>query len=264
MGSSSSNIPGPDAPATLTAGLLDALGIARGDVVSVVGAGGKTTLAYGLAAEARAAGWRVLVTTTTHMGTLAEATTGPVLVEADAAIDLASALAAEGRVTVLGRRIRPDKIEGLAPERVDTLAATPGLDLVLVEADGARGRSLKVPAAHEPVIPASTTLVVVVAALDAIGRPLDAGVVHRLDLVCAAVRAHEGTVIDAALLAAALAHPSSYLSRIPAGARRAVFLNKADDGPALLAAAGIAALLRPAYPLVAAGSARSRRAAVLP
>jgi probable selenium-dependent hydroxylase accessory protein YqeC len=151
----------------------------------VVGAGGKTTLVYALAAEARSNGWRVLVTTTTHMGTLAEATTGPVLVEAEAAIeaDLARALATEGRVTVLGRRVRPDKIEGLAPERVDALAAT--ADVVLVEADGARGRSLKVPAAHEPVIPSSTTLVIVVAALDALGAPLDAATVHRLDLVCA-------------------------------------------------------------------------------
>ena len=45
--------------------------------------------------------------------------------------------------------------------------------VVLVEADAPRGRSLKVPAPHEPVIPASTTLVVVVCALDALGQPLD-------------------------------------------------------------------------------------------
>jgi probable selenium-dependent hydroxylase accessory protein YqeC len=266
VASSSSSTPGPDARPPLTDGLLEALGIARGDVVSVVGAGGKTTLVYRLAAEARAAGWRVLVTTTTHMGTLAEATTGPVLVEAEAAIEeeLVRALATEGRATVLGRRVRADKIEGLAPERVDTLAATPGLDLVLVEADGARGRSLKAPAAHEPVIPASTTLVIVVAALDAIGRALDAATVHRVGLVCAATGAAEGTVIDAALVAAALVRPSSYPSRIPAGVRRAVFLNKADDDSALLSAAGIAARLRPAYPRVAAGSARSGRAVVFP
>jgi probable selenium-dependent hydroxylase accessory protein YqeC len=230
----------------------------------VVGAGGKTTLVYALAAEARSNGWRVLVTTTTHMGTLAEATTGPVLVEAESAIeaDLARALATEGRVTVLGRRVRPDKIEGLAPERVDALAAT--ADVVLVEADGARGRSLKVPAAHEPVIPSSTTLVIVVAALDALGASLDAATVHRLDLVCGATGAAEGTPIGPALLAAALLHPSSYLSRIPAGARAAVFLNKADDDLARAAAASVAAFLRPAWARVAAGSARSGRAAVLP
>ena len=35
--------------------ILRAFGIVRGDVVSVVGAGGKTTLVYRLATEARAA-----------------------------------------------------------------------------------------------------------------------------------------------------------------------------------------------------------------
>ena len=140
--------------------ILAALGIGRGDVVAVAGAGGKTTLIYRLAAEARACGLRVLVTTTTHMGTLDEALTGPVLVEAegDTAAALEEALAREGRVTLLGRRVRPDKLEGLDARRVDALARI--ADLVVVEADGARGRSLKVPAPHEPVIPSSTTVVV--------------------------------------------------------------------------------------------------------
>ncbi len=230
----------------------------------MVGAGGKTTLVYGLAGEARSAGWRVLVTTTTHMGTLAEAVTGPVLVEAEAAIeaDLARALATSGRATVLGRRVRPDKLEGLTPERVDALAGA--ADLVLIEADGARGRSLKVPAPHEPVIPSSTTLVVVVAALDVLGRPLDAASVHRLDLLCAATGAAEGVRVGPALLAAALTHPSSYPSRIGASVRAAVFLNKADDDAAIASAAEIATRLRPTYGIVAAGSARSGRARALP
>src|SRR4029078_5661984 len=126
----------------------------------------------------------VLVTTTTHMGTMDEEVTGPVLVDAERAdtlVALGEALAGEGRATLLGRRLRPDKLEGIAPARVDVLA--PLADLVLVEADGARARPLKVPAPHEPVIPASTTLVVVVCALDALGQPLDEDRVHRVALV---------------------------------------------------------------------------------
>ncbi|HEY3122279.1 MAG TPA: putative selenium-dependent hydroxylase accessory protein YqeC, partial [Vicinamibacteria bacterium] len=49
---------------------MEALGIEARDVVAVAGAGGKTTLVYRLAEEARRCGLRVLVTTTTHMGTL--------------------------------------------------------------------------------------------------------------------------------------------------------------------------------------------------
>ena len=63
--------------------LLRALGLERGGVVSVAGAGGKTTLIFRLAGEARLAGLRVLVTSTTHMGPLPAAARGPVRLEAE-------------------------------------------------------------------------------------------------------------------------------------------------------------------------------------
>src|SRR5688572_20042449 len=97
------------------ASALRCLGIRRGEAVGVAGAGGKTTLVYRVAAEARAAGLTVLVTTTTHMGTLPEAVTGPVLVEEDlGSLDqVRAALASEGRATLLGRRVRADKLAGV-------------------------------------------------------------------------------------------------------------------------------------------------------
>jgi hypothetical protein len=202
-------------------GLLASFGLDGGGVAAVVGAGGKTTLAYRLAAEANAAGLRVVVTTTTHMGTLPEATTGPVLVEEDG--DPRPALA----------------------------------DLVLVEADGARGRSLKAPADHEPVVPGSTTLLIVVAALDVLGAPLDEGRVHRPERVAAATGRAAGAPVDEAALAAALAWPQGYPARKPAAARAAVFLNKVEDAAGWDAAARLAARLVPPYVFVVAGSARS-------
>ena len=243
------------------ASLTAALGVGRGDVLAVVGAGGKTTLVYGLAAEARAAGLSVLVTTTTHMGTLPEAVTGPVLVEGeggDLARDIAAAVAREGRVTVLGRRIRADKLEGLSREQVDGLRSY--ADLLIVEADGARGRSLKVPATHEPVIPASATAVVVVAAVDCLGLPLDEARVHRVALVCERTGAAPGDPVTEDLLVAALSHPQSYPSRVPSGARLVAFLNKADTVAAQEAAEALGRRLRTVYERVAAGSARGGEA----
>ncbi len=244
--------------------ILAALGIGRGDVVAVAGAGGKTTLVYRLAAEARACGLRVLVTTTTHMGTLDEAVTGPVLVEAegDTGAALEEALAREGRVTLLGRRVRPDKLEGLEARRVDALARL--ADLVVVEADGARGRSLKVPASHEPVIPSSSTVVVVVCGLDVLGNPLDEESVHRMELVRAATGVEVGEAVDEDCIAAALRHKDGYPSRIPHRARAGVFLNKAEDQAALAAGARLAVRLIPPYRWVAVGSARSGTVAVWP
>jgi probable selenium-dependent hydroxylase accessory protein YqeC len=237
--------------------LLDCLGIRDGDVVSVAGAGGKTTLLYRLATEARQAGLRVLVTTTTHMGSLPEEVTGPVLLEeeGDHAAGLAEALHREGRATLIGRRIRADKLEGVPPDHVRAHAG--GADVVLVEADGARGRSLKVPAPHEPVVPRATTLFVVVAALDVLGEPLTEDRVHRLELVCSSTGTAVGEAVDEDTVVSCLRHALSYPSRVPPGARAVVFLNKAEGDEAWQAAVRIGRRLVPPYCFVVAGSARS-------
>jgi probable selenium-dependent hydroxylase accessory protein YqeC len=233
--------------------LSAALGVTRG-IVCIAGAGGKTTLLYHLAAVAHAAGRRVLVTTTTHMGRPRDAEGGPVLFRATDD-EVRQALASRGRAMLLGDAVRDDKVSGLPPERVDALSAL--ADLVLVEGDGARRRSFKVPADHEPVVPATTSLLIVVAGLDVLGHPLDDTHVHRLDLVASAAGQAIGTPITEQTVARALSHPRGYLSRVPAGARAAVFFNKAEDENTLAAAARVAAQIRGAYGRAVAGSARA-------
>jgi probable selenium-dependent hydroxylase accessory protein YqeC len=235
----------------VTARLLEAFGLERG-VVAFAGAGGKTTLLFRLAGEAHAAGRRVLVTTTTHMGV--PAGEGAVVHDEHAA---AAALERTGRVTLLGRPLRADKVAGIAPERVDALRGF--ADLVLVEADGARRRSFKIPAEHEPVVPSSTSLLVVVAGLDVLGKPLGEEHVHRWERVAEAAAQAVGSPVTEDTLVRALCARSGYLSRVPPGARSAVFLNKAEDAAVLAAAERIAARLVPPYDLALAGSARAPR-----
>ncbi|MET0554199.1 MAG: selenium cofactor biosynthesis protein YqeC [Vicinamibacteria bacterium] len=237
--------------------LLVPLGIGRGEVVAAVGAGGKTSLLRALAAEAEALGWTVLVTSTTHMGPPRDGES--VLFASDGASDEAvrSALRDRGRATLYGRRVREDKLEGVAPERVDGLAGA--ADLVLVEADGARQRSLKAPAAHEPVVPRSSTLVVVLAALDVLGTAVAGPLVHRPEVVA---RLTGASSVTEEALAACLCHPRSYPRVRAAGRRLAVFLNKVEDEGGGEAARRIGARLCPPYDLVAAGSARGVAARV--
>ncbi len=64
-------------------------------------------------------------------------------------------------------------------KRSSAMAGAP----LLIEADGARGRSLKAPAPHEPIVPPFADLVVSVAGLDVVGMPLDEQYVHRVDRV---------------------------------------------------------------------------------
>lgn len=198
-----------------------------GDVVGIVGAGGKTALLLGLALEARAAGLSVLATATTHMGGLPQAALALVLEsDPDSRQRLDQALEKDRLALLLGERLREDKLKGIAPERVDELRGR--VDLVVVEADGARRRPLKTPRWDEPVLPSRTSLMVVLAGLDSLGQPFTAEVVHRHELAAAQAEAAPGQVIDEALAARILGHPQGYAARRPARARLALFLNKSD------------------------------------
>jgi len=62
--------------------------------------------------------------------------------------------------------------------RIDEIRAIEAVDAVLVEADGARLRPFKAPAAPRPVVPPSSTLLVPVVGIEALGKPLDGSTSH--------------------------------------------------------------------------------------
>jgi probable selenium-dependent hydroxylase accessory protein YqeC len=138
-------------------------------------------------------------------------------------------LAAHGHVLVVGET-EPDtgKAEGVSLELFGSLRAWFPDACLLNEADGSRMRPFKAPAAHEPVIPPATTLVVPVVGADVLGRPLDADHVHRPELVRALSGAAPGAPITPEIVARVVAHPGGGLKGVPAGARVVVMLNKAD------------------------------------
>jgi len=118
-----------------------------------------------------------------------------------------------------------------------------GVDNVLVEADGARGRSLKAPAEHEPVVPPAATLVVAVVGMDVLGKPLGDRVVHRADRAAEIIHAPLGTPLRASHIAVLLAHPEGGRKGVPGTARFVVFLNKVHDEATLSGARAIASRL---------------------
>jgi probable selenium-dependent hydroxylase accessory protein YqeC len=99
----------------------------------------------------------------------------------------------------------------------------------LVEADGAKRRLLKAPADYEPVIPSQADRVVVVAALDALGEPLDERTVHRSEVAARLLRAHLGATITPNLFADLIGHRSGGLKDIPPHAEAVVLLTHWDD-----------------------------------
>lgn len=234
--------------------LSHALRITVGDVVAFVGGGGKTTAMFQLANEL-APQMRVLTTTTTRIFA-AQIKRSPAHVTFDPAQQslaailplLNGAIARHGQVLLIGQADPASgKAFGLSPEIIDTLAASGHFDVILNEADGSRMRPLKAPAAHEPVIPAATTLVVPVVGLDVLGQPLGDDTVHRADLVSWLSGTALGQPLTTGAVAALLSHPDGGLKHIPAHARVTPLLNKVDEkvgggdvgsaGPVRLAAA---------------------------
>ena len=161
--------------------LIESFDIKR-DVVALVGAGGKTTLAFAIAEEVRRSGAKAIITTTTRLG--ADETGGLEVVPPD--IDrIKAALAASGSCLVIGARDE-HKATGVSPQWVDTIWRAQVADVILVEADGARRRRVKAPGPHEPVMPGGATLVIAVMAARAIGGVITE-VAHRPELVASIV-----------------------------------------------------------------------------
>lgn len=141
--------------------------------VVFVGGGGKTTLLQALAQELRQSGKRVVVTTTTHISKPAGCFV------ADGDMETARKMLAEKNIVVAGRDCGDGKLA--AVDAAFFAALQRECDYLLVEADGARGLPLKVPAAHEPVLPQAVDLVVGVAGIDALGKAIGTAC-HRAEL----------------------------------------------------------------------------------
>lgn len=213
--------------------LAEALGVAPGDIVALVGGGGKTTLMYRLAEELAAAGHRVLVTTTTKIYPPLPDQVDWAIADEDDDGRLAHAAGFLRRHAIVAALSGPGpegKMNGVSPAWVERAAAEAGADYLLVEADGAAGRPIKAPAPHEPVIPSCATVVVAVIGLDALGAPLDTEHVHRPERVAALTGLVPGEPLTAEAIALLATHPEGLAKGAPPGARIEYVLNKVD-GP---------------------------------
>ncbi len=130
--------------------------------VTFVGSGGKSSLIEYVAKRGVERGKRVVITTTTKIYA-----TEPYVTLESGRMPEASA---HGPVRV-GQTAEGGKLTGISVEEVERLGSA--FDLVLVEGDGAKGRAIKYPAPHEPVIPPCSSAVCVVAGLSALGRTVE-------------------------------------------------------------------------------------------
>lgn len=200
--------------------LWDAMQISVGSRVSVIGAGGKTTTILTLAEQSERRGLATLVTTTTKM----RSPEMPVILE-EKGQDLDAALRRgfdSHRLLAAGSSISSEgKMLALDPGVICSLRAP---DVIICEADGAAGRSLKIHRPGEPVVPGCTTHFVVVAGLDAVGRRVS-DAAHPSFLSAQHFGVPEDALIEEHQIFESLMEGTSYA---PKRACLTLVLNKAD------------------------------------
>ena len=249
-----------------TGSLKQALGLEPSEVISLVGGGGKTSLMYALAHELEASGKRVITTTTTRILEPAADESSCLIVEEDEGrllVRLKDELSRRGHVTVARLRSDEGKLKGLLPETVDKIVSLKLADYIINEADGAARKPIKAPNATEPVIPISTTLVIAVVGMDALGARLSKETAFRPELITLLSGLPEGGVITGEVMATLLTEAAGIIQYTPQSSRIIPFINKSELVRDAYEVANLAAAIlsrsNPQIKRVVAGSLRAKR-----
>ena len=218
----------------MTISLTDALGAQRG-FVCLVGAGGKKSTMYALAAAHRG---RVLLSSTSHMYPYDRDQVDQVVTLGDPQAPMPAT--GDARVVAVAADIGTTKrVGGLDAQRLREIARERGFDVCVVKADGARARWIKAPGEYEPVIPGFATTVIPVVSVKVVGRPLDDRIAHRPERLTALLGIAPGAPIEAGHVSALLSHPRGALQGV-GQARVIPLINMVDDDELHAIARGIA------------------------
>jgi molybdenum cofactor cytidylyltransferase len=213
------------------------IGIKPGDVVSLVGGGGKTTTMYHVAGELVKTGLKVIITTTTHIAPPDEPYAILYTKELN---EIVYALEKDNPV-IVADRLENERVCGVDPVWVSELSRV--ADVILVEADGSRSRPFKAPHDHEPVIPPSSTIVISVVGAEAAYKPLTEEWTHRTERISEITGLKAGEIITPGIIARVLLHPMGGMKGVPENAAFIPLINKADTGEYIKAASEISSCL---------------------
>jgi len=211
--------------------LIESLGLRDREVISLVGAGGKTTFMFRLARELVVAGRKVVTTTTTKIWEPSSEETPCLLVHPEEEELKRLTLQKIGpfrHITLAGERIESMKLKGISPDWVSFFWNCPEIDMVIVEADGAAGRPVKAPRGWEPVIPACTTLVTGLLGVDGVGKEMKEENLFQAERISQLTGIPMGEKMTCKGMAILMAHPQGIFKGTPPSSRKVAFINKVD------------------------------------
>lgn len=195
--------------------LWKSLGIKPGDIITVIGAGGKTSTIIAVVQELISR--RLLITTTTHFTEFTQFShqevIGSDVVQLINKINDIWQQRPKQKVVVGRKRINHNlelanyKLKGIPPSWIDKFKSTFSDLNILVEGDGSAGRPIKTPASYEPVVPTKTDLLIPILGMSVLGAEINAQHCHRLKQVTGLT---DKSIIDEELIVKILTSVKAY------------------------------------------------------
>ncbi|MCB2312444.1 putative selenium-dependent hydroxylase accessory protein YqeC [Clostridium tagluense] len=199
------------------------IGLVEKDILSIVGAGGKTTMMFKLAEELRGSN-KILVTTTTKVYTPALNKYDFICTDKNDFFKYCNMK--ENGIYILGLGINDEnKILGLSYKELDELA--PYFDYILIEADGAKKKRLKAWNEFEPVIYGKTTKTIGIMDIQSLDMVINEDSVHRSKIFREITGAHEGEIVKSEHLSEIIVNPRGLFKG--AIGERILYINKVED-----------------------------------
>lgn len=208
--------------------ICDALSLhASCKYISLVGAGGKTTLLYKLANEFCEGNQKsVLMTTTRIYKPLDEQAISVTEYNETTKRIILNEFSKKRPIVIASLDKNSDKL--CLPDRDLLNIADSYADRVIIEADGSHQLPMKIPATYEPNIFNPSDKVIAVIGLSALGQPLFK-VCHRAGLAPGLFGLSTDTIVSPLILAQILTSEQGQFKNILDPSKFSIFLNQADD-----------------------------------
>jgi len=194
-------------------------------LITLVGAGGKTTTIFKLA-DSLKSNHSILITTTTHMFHPHKRVDQVYFKEIPNTKYQNTTIAL---FDIYDKE--KDKVKGPSMDTIDSIKETHLVDYILNEGDGSKRKPLKCYGKHEPMIPMSSDIVIIVIGADAVNKPLSEEVVHRLKTFKEVTEIQEDDIITDDVIIKLLTHSKGFLKGIPQNAKAYILFNKSKTYP---------------------------------
>lgn len=201
--------------------LINKLNLNEKEVISFVGGGGKTTVIEMLAAQLKNAGKSVLSTTSTAIFKPQKGYDTIFVGDIPCGY-----IPNKNSITVYGEYEVDRKLRVKDISKIDDLIKKNIFDFILIEADGSKGKPIKAPANHEPVVLNCTTITVGMIGMDCLGKKI-CDTAHRPEILADLLE----TTIDHIIEFNDIVKLSIYENGIfkKSKGRKILFLNKVDN-----------------------------------